>query len=394
MLRFFFNYLIITFLFIVCFAIPVFADVIIPMQNRGGVYYLPCKVNGHSNEFIFDTGATNVCLSKKFLDKLIFSGAMSPSDKIGSGSSQVADGRYIKHDLYNIRSLTIGTRTIKNVRAIVINEQNAPLLLGQTAIQRLGKFQIDNNYLIIKEAQTKNINNNHSSNISQALDSYYSGNYRKAAERLVPEWYNGHLSNAQKLILIDSYNNASDVRGIDSREQALDILRDIELDDEILNTFGEEKYYLISGTAYYGALRNFQAQESYRKAFESSSDFLIKARSLISLANSFAFEDMDRNAEKSNNIYWDSLDWLAMAFENETGTWLDYKAFMDACLTPSFKIYSYMSEDLRCLAEEATYSILISGFIVGHYSSDEYNEMIEAIIESGNRYARKIKRGY
>ena len=83
-----------------------------------------------------------------------------------------------------------------------------------------------------------------------------------------------------------------------------------------------------------------------------------------------------------------------MVFENETGTWLDYKAFMEACLTPSFKIYSYMSEDLRCLAEEATYSILISGFIVGHYSSDEYNEMIEAIIESGNRYARKIKRGY
>ena len=115
------------------------------MQNRGGVYFLPCKVNGHSNEFIFDTGATNVCLSKKFLDKLISSGAMSPSDKIGSGSSQVADGRYIKHDLYNIRSLTIGTRSIKNVRAIVINEQNAPLLLGQTAIQRLGKIQIDNN---------------------------------------------------------------------------------------------------------------------------------------------------------------------------------------------------------------------------------------------------------
>lgn len=394
MFRFFFFPRIITVFIAACFVIPVFADVIIPMQNRGGVYYLPCKVNGYSNEFIFDTGATNVCLSKKFLDKLISSGAMSPSDKIGSGSSQVADGRYITHDLYNIRSLTIGTRTINNVRAVVIDEQNAPLLLGQTAIRRLGKLQIDNQYLIIKEAKSNNTNSNPSSCISQALESYYCGNFRKSAEILISEWQNGTLSNAQKLILIDSYNNASDVRGFDNREQALDVLRDIELDDEILNTFGEDKFHLISGAAYYGALRNFQAQESYRKAFESTSDFLIKARSLICLANSFAFEDMDRNAEKSNNIYWDSLDWLAMVFESETGTWLDYKDFMAACLTPSFKIYSYMGDDLRSLAEEATYSILISGFIAGHYSSEEYNNMIEAIIDSGNRYARKIKRGY
>ena len=364
------------------------------MQNRGGVYYLPCKVNGFSNEFIFDTGASNVCLSKTFLDKLLASGAMSPSDKIGSGSSQIADGSYIKHDLYNIRSLTIGTRTIKNVRAIVINEQNAPLLLGQTAIRRLGKIQIDNQYLIIKEAQSRNVNSSPSSNISQALEFYYRGNYRKAAELLIPEWHFGQLSNAQKLILMDSFNNATDVRGIDNREQALEILRDIELDDEILNTFGEDKYYLISGVAYFGALRFFQAQESYRKAFDSSSDCLMKARSLINLATSFDFEDMDKNVKKCYNIYWDSLYWLAMAFENETGTWLDYKAFMNACLTPSFKIYSYMSDELRSLAEKATYSILISGFFSGYYSSEEYEDMIEAIIESGNLFAKRIKRGY
>lgn len=377
-----------------CFPIFVFADVVIPMQNRGGVYYIPCKVNGHSEEFIFDTGASNVCLSKNFLNRLISSGAISSADKIGTGSSQVADGRSIKHDLYNIRSLTIGTRTINNVHAVVIDGQNAPLLLGQTAIRRLGKIQFDNNYLIIKEAASSKKGSDSSSIISSALEHYYKGNFRNAAESLIPEWQNGSLSNAQKLILMDSYNNATDVQGIGNREDALEILHDIELDDEILNTFGEDKYYLISGTAYSGASRNISAQESFRKAFECTSDNLTKARSLINLANSFAVEDMSRNADKCNNIYWDSLDWLAMVFENETGTWLDYKDFMSACLTPSYKIFSYMGDELRQLAEEATFSILISGFIGGQYSSEEYGDMMNALIESGNKYAQKFKRGY
>lgn len=380
---------------LICFNLQAFADVVIPMHNRGGVYYLPCKVNGHSEEFVFDTGASNVCLSKEFVSKLISLEAMSPSDKVGSGSSQVADGRYIKHDIYNIKTLTIGTRTLSNVRAVVLDEQNVPLLLGQTAIRRLGKIQVDDKYLIIKEAKARKPSGDTSNTIDQALDYYYKGVYRKAAELLIPEWHNGSLSNAQKLILVDAINNATYIRGIENREEALDIVHDIVLDEEIINTFGEDKFYLITGSAYF-VINPVACQESYKKAFYSTSDYQTKALSLYELSGTIKsnYRDIKENAEKEYDILWDSLYWLALAFESETGTHLSDEEFMTACLTPTYQIFTYMSDDLRGLAEKITYSVILKGALAEYYDYEEYQELQNNLIESGNKYALEIKRGY
>ena len=44
-------------------AITCFCQVKVTMEKHGNVYYVPGKVNGLSMKFIFDTGASNVCLS-------------------------------------------------------------------------------------------------------------------------------------------------------------------------------------------------------------------------------------------------------------------------------------------------------------------------------------------
>ena len=41
----------------------VIAQVTIQMQEENGVYKIPCEVNGLRMNFIFDTGASNVCIS-------------------------------------------------------------------------------------------------------------------------------------------------------------------------------------------------------------------------------------------------------------------------------------------------------------------------------------------
>lgn len=51
-----------------------------------------------------------------------------------------------------MRKVEIGGQTIEDVAAIVVPTQNAPLLLGQTVIQRLGKVSIDGDYLVIHNA--------------------------------------------------------------------------------------------------------------------------------------------------------------------------------------------------------------------------------------------------
>lgn len=46
--------------------------------------------------------------------------------------------------------MNIGGLELKNVRASVVKNQRAPLLLGQSVLSRLGKIEIDNDKKIIK----------------------------------------------------------------------------------------------------------------------------------------------------------------------------------------------------------------------------------------------------
>jgi predicted aspartyl protease len=44
---------------------------------------------------------------------------------------------------------------LENVRASVVRNQKAPLLLGQSVLSRLGKIEIDNSNHLIKITHTK-----------------------------------------------------------------------------------------------------------------------------------------------------------------------------------------------------------------------------------------------
>lgn len=125
------------------------AQVVITMEQDGGVYKVPCKVNGAKMKFIFDTGAATVCLSETMAMYLLENDYINRGDIVGSGKSQVADGRIVDHVRINIRDIEIAGLHINNIEAIVVEGQNAPLLLGQTAIQKLGVVSIRGNQLII-----------------------------------------------------------------------------------------------------------------------------------------------------------------------------------------------------------------------------------------------------
>lgn len=132
------------------FSIPIFADTIIEMEEYGGVYRIPCTVNGAKMKFIFDTGASNVCLSLPMAEYLYDNGYLEMSDIKGIGSSSVADGRIVDHITINLKDIKIGDQHLYNVDAVVIDGQNAPLLMGQSAIKKLGAIILDGSKLIIQ----------------------------------------------------------------------------------------------------------------------------------------------------------------------------------------------------------------------------------------------------
>lgn len=131
------------------------AQVTIQMEKEGGVYKVPCTVNGVKMKFIFDTGAATVCISQSMAQFLLDGDYLSIDDIVGTGQSQVADGSLVNHVEIILRDVEIGGMHLRNVKAIVTEGQNAPLLLGQTAISELGRVTIDGNKLIIHTADNE-----------------------------------------------------------------------------------------------------------------------------------------------------------------------------------------------------------------------------------------------
>lgn len=129
--------------------IPCYAQTTIQMEKVGGVYKIPCTVNGLKLKMIFDSGASTVCLSENTALMMLENDYLSIEDIKGSGKSTVADGSIVDHTKINLKKIQIGDKVLTNVEAVVIHGQEAPLLFGQSAIRRLGKYTISGNTLIL-----------------------------------------------------------------------------------------------------------------------------------------------------------------------------------------------------------------------------------------------------
>lgn len=130
----------------------------IKMSKIGGVYQIPCFVNGVKLNFIFDTGASNVCISMAEAVFLAKNGYLEEEDYIGRSKSQIADGSVVENMIINLHSIEIEGIILTDVKAVVVNSINAPLLLGQSALQKLGRIEIDGDSLFItKEGEKKKV---------------------------------------------------------------------------------------------------------------------------------------------------------------------------------------------------------------------------------------------
>ena len=155
---------ILAYLFLIISAPSVQAQTIIQMVEDRGVYKIPCEVNGLKVKMVFDTGAAAVSMSSSFAEMLLDNNYISVTDFTGKAKSMTADGRIIDHTELMIHTLKIGDITVNDVMAIVIDSQDTPLLLGQTAIQKLGVISINGDKLYIKkqsEILTENSTNTH-----------------------------------------------------------------------------------------------------------------------------------------------------------------------------------------------------------------------------------------
>jgi aspartyl protease family protein len=119
------------------------------MEVENGVRYVWIEVNGIRLRFIFDTGASNICVSPAEASVLYRQGTLKKEDILSTQYFQDATGRISEGTKINLRIVKVGNIELRNVEATVIDNVNAPLLLGQTVLERFGSIEIDNNNNII-----------------------------------------------------------------------------------------------------------------------------------------------------------------------------------------------------------------------------------------------------
>lgn len=167
------------------------SQTIIKMNKEGGVYTVPCIVNGLKLKFIFDTGASSVSISLTEAKFMLKNGYLSMDDYIGNEYYQIANGDIEIGYEFNLKKIEIGGKFLYNIRATVSGSTIAPLLLGQSALSKLGKFQFDysSSSLIILDG----INN--SSNltgcISGGCDNGYGVYLYNNGSKYEGNWVNG-----------------------------------------------------------------------------------------------------------------------------------------------------------------------------------------------------------
>jgi clan AA aspartic protease (TIGR02281 family) len=116
---------------------------LIQMEKKGGVYYVPCTVNGLKLQFIFDTGASDVSISLSEAMFMIKNGYINEDDLIGTEYYQIANGELTAGTKLIIRTLEIGGKKLTNVKASIVHTTTAPLLLGQSVLERFGNVSVN-----------------------------------------------------------------------------------------------------------------------------------------------------------------------------------------------------------------------------------------------------------
>ncbi len=104
---------------------------------------MPVIVNGLNLDFVFDTGASSISISAAEATVMARQGRISEDDVVGQEQFTDANGDVSVGTVIILRTVQIGDITLENVEASVVDNIQAPLLLGQTALAKFGKVTID-----------------------------------------------------------------------------------------------------------------------------------------------------------------------------------------------------------------------------------------------------------
>jgi aspartyl protease family protein len=116
---------------------------VVKIKKVNGVYEIPTEINGVPMHFIFDTGAGMISISETEAIFLFKQGKLAQEDILGKANFSDANGDISEGTIINLKTVKIGDRILENIQASVVHNLGAPLLMGQSALEKFGKISID-----------------------------------------------------------------------------------------------------------------------------------------------------------------------------------------------------------------------------------------------------------
>ena len=120
-------------------------------EMYGNTIMLSVKINGVGLDMIFDTGASSTCITVAEAQYLYDKGLLSENDIMDVQAYQTADGNICVGLRVILRKIVIGdTICMSNVEALVVEDQQAPLLLGQSVLRNFREVSVDREHKVVK----------------------------------------------------------------------------------------------------------------------------------------------------------------------------------------------------------------------------------------------------
>ena len=129
------------------------ADVVdVSYTEQSNLKIVQVLINDRINkEMIFDTGASYTQITLKEANYLYSEKVLTSDDILGAEQFGDANGNITINMVVNLRKLVLGGKLIiANVKATVVENADAPLLLGQTVLKELPQYTVDNENKVIK----------------------------------------------------------------------------------------------------------------------------------------------------------------------------------------------------------------------------------------------------
>ena len=174
---------------------------------------------------------------------MLENGYLSKTDIIGTGKSSIADGSIVENTIINLREMKIGHKTLQNVKASVSNSLMAPILLGQSALKRLGEYKIQGDFLILSGTKKTAID------VDVVRDKAY--NSYKEGIWLVAEGEYEKLEQTGLATSMDLMRYGTCCLQAGNAEKAIRVLSETE-DVELTDSAKQQKYVVLSSA--YGTI--------------------------------------------------------------------------------------------------------------------------------------------